>query len=97
LKPVSSSRLVVRFGVDNQEIAMAEKLDHKLDCKKCGTIYLDIPDDLADDAPVACSTCGVHLGLWRDLKADYRRQASQTEGVFDLHDGQIEVKNTGTR
>jgi len=75
----------------------AHKLDHKLDCKSCGTIYLDIPDDLDDDAPVACSTCGVHLGLWRVLKSDYRRQASETEGVFDLHDGQFEVKPTGSK
>jgi rRNA maturation endonuclease Nob1 len=73
----------------------AQKLDHKLDCKACGTIYQDIPEDFDEDAPVACSTCGTHLGLWRELKADYRRQASQTTGVFDLHDGQFEVKKTG--
>lgn len=75
----------------------AHKLDHKLDCKACGTIYLDIPDDLADDAPVACTICGGHLGTWRTLKSDYRRQASETDGVFDLHDGQFEVKGTGVK
>jgi hypothetical protein len=70
------------------------KLDHELDCKVCGTIYLDVLDDFADDAPVTCSTCGGHLGAWRTLKADYRWQASETEGVFDLHHGQFEVKST---
>lgn len=74
---------------------MGHNLDHKLDCKKCGTIYIDIPEDMADDAPVSCSLCGAPLGLWREMKSDYRRQASETEGVFDLHDGQFEVKKTG--
>lgn len=78
-------------------LSMAHKLDHKLDCKQCGTIYLDIADDLADDAVVSCSTCGKEIGVWRELKADYRWQASETEGVFDLHDGQFEVKKTGIR
>lgn len=74
---------------------MGKKLDHKLDCKTCGTIYLDIPQDLDDEAPVLCSRCGISLGSWRELKADYREQASETEGVFDLHDGQFEVKAAG--
>jgi uncharacterized paraquat-inducible protein A len=74
---------------------MVHTLNHKLDCKQCGTIYLDIPKDLDDQAAVHCSRCGADLGLWRELKADFRQQASEVEGVFDLHDGQFEVKNSG--
>lgn len=78
-------------------LLMGKTLDHKLDCKSCGTIYLEIPGDIKDDELVACSTCGKGLGTWRDLKSDYLRQAIETEGVFDLHDGQFEVKATGIR
>jgi hypothetical protein len=41
-----------------------ERLDHKLDCKKCGTIYPDIPDDVKGTSLIHCSSCGEHLGYW---------------------------------
>ena len=78
-------------------LLMGKTLDHKLDCKSCGTIYLEIPEGIEEDELVACSTCGTGIGTWRDLKADYLRQAIETEGVFDLHDGQFEVKATGIK
>ncbi|MET3649096.1 transcription elongation factor Elf1 [Phyllobacterium ifriqiyense] len=68
-----------------------ERLDHKLDCKKCGTIYLDIPDDVNGTTVIKCSTCGQFLGFWGELSRDFDRQGGQ-DGVFELRDGQIERK-----
>ncbi|MCG6115121.1 MAG: hypothetical protein MEQ84_07965 [Mesorhizobium sp.] len=67
---------------------MGKKLDHKLDCKRCGTITLDIPDDATDDTPIHCSLCHDFIGTWGELQDDFNRQAGR--GVFDLKDGQIE-------
>ncbi len=69
---------------------MAKKLDHKLDCKTCGTIYLDIPDGATETTKITCSTCGGYLGEWGELQDDFNRQAGH--GVFDLKDGQIVKK-----
>ncbi|MDQ0996492.1 hypothetical protein QFZ34_001674 [Phyllobacterium ifriqiyense] len=66
-----------------------ERLDHKLDCKDCGTIYLKIPKDVQSDTPIYCSTCGVLLGRWEELERDFNRQGGQ-DGVFKMNDGQIE-------
>lgn len=66
---------------------MSKRLDHKLDCKTCGTIYLDIPDDASDDTAIACSTCQQVLGSWGELKHDFYTQSGS--GVFDLNEGQI--------
>ncbi|ATU94097.1 hypothetical protein [Phyllobacterium zundukense] len=65
-----------------------ERLDHKLDCKACGTIYLDIPDDVTLSTPIHCSSCGTYLGTWRELERDFNSQGGQN-GIFDMHDGQI--------
>jgi|APFEC2959095136_1045048.scaffolds.fasta_scaffold00423_15 LSD1 subclass zinc finger protein len=69
---------------------MAKLLDHKLDCKKCGTIYLDIPDGATESTQIRCSTCGGFIGEWGELQDDFNRQAG--DGVFDLKDGQIEKR-----
>jgi hypothetical protein len=71
---------------------MAQRLDHKLDCKTCGTIYLDIPDDASEYTPISCSSCGTHLGTWGDLQDDLTAQLRGTSGAFDLHDGQFDEK-----
>lgn len=68
-----------------------ERLDHKLDCKNCGTIYLNIPDDVNGTTVINCSTCGQFLGYWGELSRDFDRQGGQ-HGVFELRDGQIERK-----
>lgn len=68
------------------------RLDHKLDCKKCGTIYLDIPEDVQSHTPIYCSTCGVLMGRWEELERDFNAQGGQ-DGVFELRDGQIDRKN----
>lgn len=66
-----------------------KRLDHQLDCKKCGTIYLDLPQGAAADTPIHCSGCHAFLGTWSELQRDFYRQAGQ--GVFYLHDGQIDA------
>jgi hypothetical protein len=70
------------------EVVMVLNLDHKLDCKDCGTIYLDIPSNANSDTPIHCSTCGIFLGRWGELETDFARQGGQS-GVFHMEDGQI--------
>lgn len=62
-----------------------KRLNLKLDCKVCGTIYLDVPND----SPIHCSNCNELVGTWGELQRDFYRQSGQ--GVFHLHDGQIDV------
>lgn len=64
-------------------------LDHKLDCKSCGTIYLSIPRDAREQTPIHCSTCNGYLGSWGELQDDFIAQTLGTSGVFELRDGQI--------
>lgn len=65
------------------------RLDHKLDCKQCGTIYLDVPADVTDASQIQCSSCGAAMGTWGDLQRDFYSQAGQ--GTFYLHDGKIDA------
>lgn len=65
-------------------------LDHKLDCKTCGTIRLDIPEGAGEDTPIHCSTCDGYLGTWGELQNDFIHQAG--DGVFDLDHGKIQHK-----
>ncbi|MBB3233655.1 hypothetical protein [Phyllobacterium endophyticum] len=65
-----------------------ERLDHKLDCKSCGTIYLKIPDEVRLITPIECTLCGQFLGYWGELSRDFDRQGGQ-EGIFEMKEGQI--------
>jgi hypothetical protein len=65
------------------------RLDQKLNCRVCGTIYLDIPPNVMSHSPIYCSSCGLLLGRWDDLEKDFNVQGGQ-DGVFKLHNGQIE-------
>jgi hypothetical protein len=65
-----------------------ERLDHKLDCKACGTIYFDLPEDVRSTSAIHCSKCGRFLGYWGELSRDFNGQGGQ-DGVFELKDGQI--------
>ncbi|MER8571585.1 hypothetical protein NKH19_11085 [Mesorhizobium sp. M1338] len=67
---------------------MGRRLDDKLDCKACGTVQMDIPDDAKESTPIHCSNCGAFLGEWGELQDDFYRQARGTE-AFDLRDGNI--------
>lgn len=66
-----------------------KRLDNKLDCKSCGAIYLDLPDDVTDDSEIHCSSCHDLLGTWGELQRDFYRQSR--EGLYYLHDGQIDA------
>lgn len=66
-----------------------KRLDNKLDCKSCGTIYLDVPEDATGDSVIHCSSCNRPLGTWNELQRDFYQQSGQ--GVFHLHGGQIDA------
>jgi transcription elongation factor Elf1 len=66
----------------------SKRLDHKLDCKACGTIQMDIPDNAGDHTPIHCINCGGYLGEWGELQDDFYKQAADTQ-AFDLRDGNI--------
>lgn len=65
-----------------------KRLDNKLDCKSCGTIYLDVPENVNGDTVINCSSCNEPLGTWGELQRDFYQQSEQ--GVFHLHDWQID-------
>ena len=67
---------------------LPQRLDHKLDCKACGTIYLEIPENVQSHTPIYCSSCGELLGRWDELELDFNQQGGQN-GIFEMHDGQI--------
>lgn len=63
---------------------MAQRLDHKLDCKKCGTVTLEIPADATETTPIRCSTCGALLGNWGNLQfTDAKPADNETSGDED--------------
>ncbi|WP_315918633.1 hypothetical protein [Mesorhizobium sp. SP-1A] len=69
-----------------------KKLDEQLECKVCGTIQQEIPENPEDDTPIRCSNCGAYLGTWREMEVSFSRQA-KGGGVFDLKEGTI-IKKT---
>jgi hypothetical protein len=66
----------------------SKRLDHKLDCKACGTIRMDIPEYAQEHTPIHCSSCGAYLGEWGELQDDFQRQAGGSQ-AFDLNHGNI--------
>jgi transcription elongation factor Elf1 len=66
-----------------------QRLDRKLECPKCQTIYLTFTQDLASlSTPIVCSSCGEYMGTWGELEADFYAQGGD-HGVFGMRDGQI--------
>jgi len=37
-------------------------------CPACGASVVNLPEDHSDDSTAKCSSCGVELGRWGDLK-----------------------------
>lgn len=64
------------------------RLDHKLDCKACGTIQMDIPEGATEHTDIHCSNCGGYLGEWGMLQDDFAAQTEVGE-TFDLNHGNI--------
>ena len=67
---------------------MSQRLDGKLECEECQTIYMSLPKMDAGDGPVFCSDCGAYMGRWRDVEAEFVAQRGRS-GVFELSNGQI--------
>jgi hypothetical protein len=67
---------------------MRQKLNGKLECEECQTIYLSIPHIDAGDGPVFCSSCGGYMGRWRDIESEFIAEGG-LNGVFELRDGEI--------
>jgi hypothetical protein len=64
------------------------RLDHKLDCKACGTIQMDIPEGATEHTEIHCSNCGALLGEWGALQDDFASQIRNAD-VIDLNHGTI--------
>lgn len=67
---------------------MLQKLDMKLMCPKCGTIYLQFPAPLTSPSKISCTTCQTYLGTWHELKASFVVQSGD-DGIFEMDKGQI--------
>ena len=65
-----------------------KKLDRKLECANCHTIYLTITQALTPSSLIHCSSCGGSLGTWAELEADFIAQGGD-HGIFEMHNGQI--------
>jgi hypothetical protein len=65
-----------------------KRLDDLLDCKRCGTIRMDIPEEPDEDTPIRCSGCGALLGTWGELRRDFTRQIASAD-VIELNHGTI--------
>ncbi|TDQ09138.1 hypothetical protein [Phyllobacterium brassicacearum] len=67
---------------------MGKKLDSKLQCPKCNTIYLTLTQNVTLSSLVNCATCGTYLGTWAELESDFIAQGGEN-GVFEMREGQI--------
>ena len=65
-----------------------QRLNNKLVCPKCDTIYLTLTQNMSGHTPIHCSSCGEYLGTWAELESDFIAQGGES-GVFEMHDGQI--------
>lgn len=64
------------------------RIDNKLECPRCHTIYLALTQNVSSYTPIHCSSCATYLGTWRELEADFFAQGG-CAGIFEMHDGQI--------
>ncbi len=65
-----------------------KRLNNKLACPSCHTIYLTLMQEVTYSSPIHCSSCGEYLGTWGELETDFIAQGGES-GVFEMHDGQI--------
>ncbi len=71
---------------------MTIRLDNKLECPQCRTLYLTLTDGVSGSTPIHCSSCGPYLGSWAELEQDFFRQG-RSRGVFEMREGQIVRKD----
>lgn len=67
---------------------MSRRLDNKLECPHCQTIYLTLTNDVDINTPIHCSSCGLLLGMWGELESDFYKQGG-SNGVFSMRNGEI--------
>ncbi len=67
---------------------MEKKLDCKLECPQCQTTYLTLTREVIFSTPIHCSSCGIYLGTWGELEADFIAQGGDN-GVFRMDRGEI--------
>lgn len=48
---------------------MADELEFKFECPKCGGTVIELPDDYTADSTAKCKQCGVSFGRWGDIQA----------------------------
>jgi hypothetical protein len=65
-----------------------KKLNSKLECPKCQTIYLTLTQNMTLSTLIHCSSCGEYLGTWAELESDFIAQGG-TNGVFRMDRGEI--------
>ncbi|UXN66269.1 hypothetical protein N8E89_24130 (plasmid) [Phyllobacterium sp. A18/5-2] len=63
-----------------------KRLDSKLACRKCDTIYLTLTQNVTYRTRIHCSVCDEYLGTWAELETDFIAQGGDTG---EMHDGQI--------
>jgi hypothetical protein len=68
-------------------------LNDRLECPKCGTITLQIPDDVQQDSPISCSRCSTYLGTWEELQDNFEKQ--NDAGAYELRKGRIKRLKVG--
>jgi hypothetical protein len=68
--------------------AAPQRLNNKLECPTCHTIYLTLTQYVTWDTPIHCSSCDTYLGTWTELESDFYAQGGE-DGAFELRDGQI--------
>jgi hypothetical protein len=67
---------------------MAQRLDQKLECSHCKTVYLNVPKNLTSDSPIHCTSCGEFLGRWSEMETSFANQGGY-DGAFKLEQGRI--------
>lgn len=61
---------------------MVQRLNGKLECARCRTVYLCIPDDVRSDSPIFCTACGSFLGRWSESPKTYgQRLGANTPSI----------------
>ncbi len=89
---MAAERLSKLRGREYDARVARKPLNDKLDCKACGTIQMDIPDNTTENTPILCSNCGAFLGTWGELQDDFARQIKGAS-VLDLDKGTIVKKS----
>jgi hypothetical protein len=64
----------IAVGKAHDGLMSRVRLNHKLDCKVCGTIQMVIPEGATEHTEIHCSNCGVVLGEWGALQDDFADQ-----------------------